>query len=154
MRRDAEAEVAVVLDMPHGFALRTLIAPHQRRIVAVSWGSCPEYWEDLWDLGPHGLLAGGAATLDLPRAIAAAAQGRRYRLPAAPATTLTPLERQILQHVARGMSNPQIAGRLALHVQTVKNTLSTVFQKLELASRSAAILYYWDVWRPPPDEAP
>lgn len=48
---------------------------------------------------------------------------------------LTPREEQILQLLAEGLSNKEIAGRLFLQPQTVKNYVHLVFQKLDLHSR-------------------
>ena len=49
--------------------------------------------------------------------------------------TLTPREREIAALVARGLSNAQIAKRLAVTERTVKNRLTVVFHKLEVRSR-------------------
>lgn len=43
--------------------------------------------------------------------------------------TLTPRERQIVALVAAGCSNAEIAERLRLRPQTVKNRLSEIYQK-------------------------
>lgn len=48
---------------------------------------------------------------------------------------LTPREEQILQLLAEGLSNKEIAGRLFLQPQTVKNYVHLVLQKLDLHSR-------------------
>ncbi len=49
---------------------------------------------------------------------------------------LTPQELRIAERVARGCSNRQIAEQLRLSEKTVKNHLSTVFQKLGLRNRA------------------
>lgn len=48
---------------------------------------------------------------------------------------LTPREEQILQFLSEGLSNKEIAGRLFLQPQTVKNYVHLVLQKLDLHSR-------------------
>lgn len=53
---------------------------------------------------------------------------------------LTPREREILELVARGRSNAQIAEQLALSRKTVRNHVSNVFAKLHVANRAAAII--------------
>ncbi len=52
---------------------------------------------------------------------------------------LTPREEQILRFLAEGLSNKEIAGRLYLQPQTVKNYVHLVLQKLDLHSRLEVI---------------
>ncbi len=52
---------------------------------------------------------------------------------------LSDREMEILLHVARGMSNTQIASRLKLSEGTVKRHLANIYNKLEVGSRSEAI---------------
>lgn len=52
-----------------------------------------------------------------------------------PVPALTPREQQILTLVAEGLSNKEIAGRLVLQPQTVKNYVHLILQKLDLHSR-------------------
>jgi DNA-binding NarL/FixJ family response regulator len=51
------------------------------------------------------------------------------------AAPLTPREKQILQLMAEGLSNKEIAQQLYLQPQTVKNYVHPVLQKLNLRSR-------------------
>jgi len=55
-----------------------------------------------------------------------------------PGDDLTDRERQVLELVARGMSNKEIANQLALSPHTVKAHLRTILDKLHLRSRSQA----------------
>ena len=48
---------------------------------------------------------------------------------------LSPRERQIMAAVARGLSNRAIAAEVGIAEQTVKNHLSSIFQKLQITSR-------------------
>ena len=52
-----------------------------------------------------------------------------------------------LRLLAEGRSNEQIAEQLHLQVQSVKNTLRSVYGKLGVRNRGDALLYYWDIWR-------
>ncbi len=52
-----------------------------------------------------------------------------------PASPLTAREEQILQFMAEGLSNKEIAQKLYLQPQTVKNYVHLVLQKLNLRSR-------------------
>lgn len=53
---------------------------------------------------------------------------------------LTEREREILDLMARGLNNAQIANRLVLSIKTVQNHVSNIFSKLQLADRSEAIV--------------
>lgn len=54
---------------------------------------------------------------------------------------LTPREVEILREVAKGKSNKEIAEELYLSESTVKTHISHIFQKLNIKTRSEAILY-------------
>lgn len=55
-------------------------------------------------------------------------------------------EREILELVAEGMSNKEIAGQLYLSEGTVRNYISSLLEKLELRDRTQlAIFYYRDI---------
>ena len=54
---------------------------------------------------------------------------------------LTPRERQIASLVAAGCSNVEIANSLGLRPQTIKNQLTSMYDKLGLRSRVDLALY-------------
>jgi len=54
--------------------------------------------------------------------------------------TLTQRELQILRHLACGLSNAEIAERAFISEKTVRNHLSSIFEKLGVDSRSKAIV--------------
>ena len=54
--------------------------------------------------------------------------------------TLTEREREILQLLARGSTNHDIAKQLALSVKTVNNYVSNIFSKLQVTDRAQAII--------------
>ncbi|MGI5835597.1 MAG: response regulator [Chloroflexota bacterium] len=54
---------------------------------------------------------------------------------------LTPKELEILKLLATGLSNKEIGRRLCLAEKTVKNYLSTIFQKLQINDRVQAAIY-------------
>ncbi|MFH1908873.1 MAG: response regulator transcription factor [Chloroflexota bacterium] len=63
--------------------------------------------------------------------------------------SLTDREREILELLAQGLSNKQIAQRLYLSVRTVENHLRRVYQKLGVISRTeAAVLAMQQGWVP------
>lgn len=74
-------------------------------------------------------LAGGGATASAP-----AVPALRERFP-----DLTPREADVLEHIAAGRTNPQIAVELFLTVPTVKSYVNQVFAKLGVATRAEAV---------------
>ncbi|WP_028279634.1 response regulator transcription factor [Arthrobacter sp. H5] len=62
----------------------------------------------------------------------------RMRAPAPP--SLSPREREVLQCVAGGMSNPEIATRLFIAETTVKTHLLRIFAKLDVDDRTRAVV--------------
>jgi len=105
--------------------------------------------------GARGYILKGADQNEMERAIRAAANGealfgpeiaRRLmnffaapRLPN-PFPELTDREREILGLIAQGHNNAEIAGRLALAPKTVRNHISNIFSKLQVADRAQAII--------------
>jgi len=57
---------------------------------------------------------------------------------------LTTREREILDLVASGGSNQEIAGQLFISEKTVRNHLTAIFDKIGVTSRSQAIVYARD----------
>jgi DNA-binding NarL/FixJ family response regulator len=107
--------------------------------------------------GARGYLVKGAEQEEIARAIRAVAAGeaifgpgvaRRvlsfFATPPAPAADpfpeLTTREREILDLLAGGLSNAAIGQRLSLASKTVANNVSTIFTKLAVADRAAAII--------------
>ncbi|MCO8273159.1 response regulator transcription factor [Actinoplanes sp. TRM 88003] len=107
--------------------------------------------------GARGYLVKGAEQEEIVRAITTVAAGGAVfgatlalRIaeffaagPAAPTEAfpqLTAREREILDLLAAGRSNGQIASALYLSPKTVRNNVSNVFAKLQVADRSEAIV--------------
>ena len=110
--------------------------------------------------GARGYLLKGANQAEITRAVTAVARGEAIFGPAiarriadffagAPAAgsaaeqafpQLTAREREILELVAAGRSNPQIASTLFLSPKTVRNNVSNIFAKLHVADRAEAIV--------------
>lgn len=66
--------------------------------------------------------------------------GRPVRRPEQLFPELTHREREVLTLVAAGAANPDIARRLFLSPKTVRNLVSNVFAKLQVADRAQAIV--------------
>ena len=58
-----------------------------------------------------------------------------------PDPTLTPRERDILKCIGEGLSNGEIAERLAISIGTVKNNTSQILNKLMLRDRTQLAIY-------------
>jgi DNA-binding NarL/FixJ family response regulator len=109
--------------------------------------------------GARGYLLKGADQDEMLRAIKAVSRGEaifspaiakrliRYftptkalTIPAQAFPELTDREREILTLLALGHNNAEIAQRLVLSPKTVRNHLSNVFSKLQVADRAQAII--------------
>ncbi|MBS4751547.1 response regulator transcription factor [Nocardioides sp. zg-ZUI104] len=58
-----------------------------------------------------------------------------------PALKLTERELEVLRLVAKGLSNRDVAGQLAISENTVKNHVRNILEKLQLHSRMEAVMY-------------
>jgi DNA-binding NarL/FixJ family response regulator len=107
--------------------------------------------------GARGYLLKGAEQDEIADAIRAVVRGQaifgpgiasrlldHFANPPAPAEDpfpeLTPREREILELLAEGRRTADIAGALHLSPKTVSNNLTTIFAKLEVADRTAAVI--------------
>jgi DNA-binding NarL/FixJ family response regulator len=106
--------------------------------------------------GARGYVLKGAEQQEIARAIMAVAAGEAIFGPAvatrmltyfatppvtpAPFPELTTREREVLDLIAGGHSNHQIADRLGLSGKTIANHISAIFAKLQVADRTQAIL--------------
>ena len=64
------------------------------------------------------------------------------------ASVLSAREREVLDLVARGARNREIANSLFISEFTVKRHMQNILQKLELPSRRAAASFYWSAFDP------
>ena len=82
-------------------------------------------------------VAGGGSLL---APVASSAVLRRVRGEAAAGgPSLTPREREVLEALARGLGNKQIAAQLAVSERTVKFHVSSLFEKLGAGNRTEAV---------------
>ncbi|NDJ52452.1 MAG: response regulator transcription factor [Chloroflexi bacterium] len=57
---------------------------------------------------------------------------------------LTQQEALILRKIARGVSNEDLAEELSITVHTVKNHITSIYRKIGVNSRAAAVAYAWE----------
>ncbi|MCK8676273.1 response regulator [Streptomyces lichenis] len=77
----------------------------------------------------------GGTTMFLPRT----AKGSRPQRETDPADALTLRERELMELVAKGLSNRQVGSRLGITEGTVKRHLRNIFLKLDATSRLDAV---------------
>jgi DNA-binding NarL/FixJ family response regulator len=108
--------------------------------------------------GARGYLVKGARQAELVRAVRSVAEGGAVFGPAiarrmvdffaaaaqasaaAAFPELTGREREILDLIARGRANGQIADQLGLSTKTVRNNVSNIFTKIQVVDRAQAIV--------------
>jgi DNA-binding NarL/FixJ family response regulator len=83
-------------------------------------------------------VANGGSLL-APVATSAVLRRVRGESTAPPTPALTPRERMVLEQLARGLGNKQIAAALGISERTVKFHVSSVFTKLEATNRTEAV---------------
>jgi len=123
----------------------------QVRVLMLSMHDQPAYVRRAIELGAAGYLLKSAGRDELLTALQVAAEGGTYLsgelmepLVATMAGRtrssgkLSPREHQVLQLVANGLENKQIATELDLSEATVKTYLRGVFERLEVSSRAEA----------------
>ena len=115
--------------------------------------------ESLWTamrVGARGYVLKGADRVELARALKAVGNGEAIfsptiaqrlttlfahtsRTTAAAFPELSEREREVLALIGQGLSNSEIANRLHISGKTVRNHVTNIFGKLEIAERSEAI---------------
>jgi DNA-binding NarL/FixJ family response regulator len=107
--------------------------------------------------GARGYILKGADQHDMRRAIQAVARGEAlfgpsiatrlkdyFNQPSPTSLTafpeLTERENQVLDLIAQGMDNHDIAGQLTISLKTVRNHVSNIFNKLQVSDRVQAAL--------------
>jgi DNA-binding NarL/FixJ family response regulator len=66
---------------------------------------------------------------------------RPYSEPGSPFHPLSAREMEVLECVVRGLSNKEIAGRLGISHQTVKNHVTSILRKFSVEDRTQAVVY-------------
>ncbi|HEY2556587.1 MAG TPA: response regulator transcription factor [Diaminobutyricibacter sp.] len=93
----------------------------------------------LKDTPPPELIAAVRAAASGESALAPAIAGRLLNRMRAPQVSLSRREIEVLDQVAAGRSNSEIAAALVVSETTVKSHLVHIFSKLDVSSRTAAV---------------
>jgi DNA-binding NarL/FixJ family response regulator len=108
------------------------------------------YVRNAFDAGARGYLLKNAIEVDLTTAVRTVASGGQYSSPNLPAYSaqaddnfdqLTQRERQVLQMIAQGKSNKEIAAILGLSVNTVSVHRANLMETLSIHRTAELVLY-------------
>jgi DNA-binding NarL/FixJ family response regulator len=129
------------------------------RILILSMYSDEQYVRNALDAGAHGYILKGALETDMIRAVHAVASGQQYLSPELagvliralqsktgateedPYERLTQREKQVLQLIAHGKSNKEIAVLLDLSVNTVAVHRANLMNTLQIHKAAELVLY-------------
>lgn len=164
--RDCEPDVVLMdISMPAGGGLAAIAATIQvrprTRIIALTVHDEPGYVRAAADAGAVGYVVKSAVDTELLAAIRAVAQGRTFMdtsiglemtqrsMHSSPADTLrgqglkqlTGREREVMERVAEGYTNSQIAEELRLGIKSVETYRSRLMDKLGLTSRAELVRF-------------
>lgn len=154
--------VLMDLQMPDGtglFATRQLrqISPNIRVLVVTLFEDDESIFTAL-QAGAHGYMLKDADEKEMIRAIKSVGHGQAIFSPAIASRLmdyfstsksqfpqkvfpdLTDREREILTLISRGESNADIAERLIISIKTVRNHVSNIYNKLQVADRAQAAI--------------
>lgn len=153
------AVIDVNLPDASGIELARTAAAHYPtvRVLVVSAYDDHAYVSEALEVGVGGYLVKTASARELLDAVRAVSDGvfvldkaislRLSRLYGDRSTNttseapLTPRETDVLVLLAQGLSNKRIAGELGLGLRTIESYVSNVLSKLNVASRTEAVLY-------------
>ena len=144
--------------------ITTLDAPRPVRVVILTTYDLDEYVFDALAAGASGFLLKDVRPEDLVQGVRLVAAGEALLAPSVTrrliaefakrgprkspddrlAALLTERERQVLELVARGLSNPEIAVELMVSENTVKTHVAHLLQKLGARDRVQAVIYAYE----------
>lgn len=154
--------VLMDLQMPEGDGMAatreiTKTSPHIRILVITLFEDDESIFNAL-RAGARGYILKDTAEEELVRAIRAVGEGEaifspaiatrmidyfsaaRPLIPQEVFPELTEREREVLRLVARGLTNAAIAERLVISLKTVRNHVSNIYSKLQVADRAQAAI--------------
>ncbi len=144
-------------------ATEQIVAAGHGRVVVLTTFDRDDYLFDALRAGASGFLLKNADPDDLVDAVRKVAEGHALLAPEVTTrvisrfaggqsvayrpdllAALTDREREVLELVAAGLSNSEIAGRLFLGEATVKTHVSRVLTKLDLRDRVQAVVFAYE----------
>lgn len=133
-------------------------SPHTKALMLTAYDE-DDYILALMELGAWGYLLKTTQVSELVEAVLRVHRGEPVLDPAIAAkvahlwahhriadgddftTQLSPREREVLEHAAKGLRNKDIAAALYMSIRTVEGHLSSIYSKLQVSSRTQAVLY-------------
>jgi len=119
------------------------------RIIVYTGSSNPDLPRQAMALGAAGFASKQDRPEQLLETIDAVAAGRMAfpfvdvaRLSSDPMSILTPRERELLEELAAGLTNQQMASRVDVSLNTVKFHLKNLYDKLGLGNRAQAVAFF------------
>ncbi|WMX47250.1 response regulator [Streptomyces roseicoloratus] len=156
---DGLAAAREILDPPRGVV-------HRPKVLMLTTFDVDDYVYEALRAGASGFLLKDAPPADLIAAVRVVAAGEALLAPSVtkrliadfaasrPAPRgdraalrlngLTPRETEVLELIARGLSNQEIADHLVLAEQTVKTHIGRVLAKLDLRDRAQAVIFAYE----------
>lgn len=138
-----EHPLLIVVDAPWGLAFSLEADIRKQHTVIMAENPCGEFLADLWQLEPTVLIAGSMDLEEFLFFCKQADKGKSHNLAAEYQSPLTPNERKVLRLCAWCMQPDEVADLLGVSMGTLKNTLSQIYGKLELAGFREISPYYF-----------
>jgi DNA-binding NarL/FixJ family response regulator len=141
-------------------ATRTIVKDGGPRVLILTTFELDEYVYEAMRVGASGFMLKRSSPEDLVTAVRIAASGDSLVLPEAmrrmveqyadsgahsaqirkDIARLTSRERDVLKHVAQGLSNVEIADELFVSRETVKSHVTSILMKLDVRDRTQAVI--------------
>lgn len=174
LEKNPELELVLLdLHMPGSYGFGGLMSLRNTfptvATVMISANENPRTVQSALDFGAQGYILKRATPDQIATALAAVAEGEIWVPPeiarqldqqqhspspmAAKLATLTPQQHRVLELVAEGLLNKQIADRLNIQERTIKAHVSAIFEKLEVRNRTQAGVALRELAVPDPDQA-
>lgn len=131
------------------------------KVIMLTVSESEEHVAQALEAGAHGYILKGASGSELISTVQSVSRGESYVSPGlaarllavssrkmrqrtklADTVDLTKREEQILDHVARGLTNKEIAIAFSISEKTVKHYMTNVMQKLQVRNRVEAVLAF------------
>ena len=153
--------VVMEIDMPGDgieLAERILTTQTSARLVILTASSDQDDISEALRIGVHGYILKGVQAAELITALEGIHEGEPYITPALATRlllrdkgrsfrsnkngelTFTSRDKQVLSHLAQGLTNDEIAQLLGVNTRTIKHYLTRVFRKMQVRNRVEAVL--------------
>jgi NarL family two-component system response regulator LiaR len=137
-----------------GLSLRDFVRDSRAKVVIYSWNLHPELIQQALDQGARGYLSKVLTGPEVVRALERVLAGEVVVVTGDHETSvdgvgdwpgrdvgLSPREAEVVALITQGLSNQEIAARVFLGVNTVKTYIRTAYRKMNVTSRTQAVLW-------------